>query len=90
MPYATQKNAISALMAVAGIVTHQAPAWARVAWPSAGELRAAIGAKNTKDDAHICIRCEYGYAVWQWDEHELDALTACVGWGRILASQDDA
>jgi hypothetical protein len=86
-------NAIAALMATTGIITRQAPPWARVAWPSAGELRAAIGARNRKADANRVI-CEWVFDNCQlsihndWDEHELDALTACVGWTRILEQQD--
>lgn len=85
-------NAIAALMATTGIITRQAPPWARVAWPSAGELRAAIGAKNTKSSAHteLCaLMAEYGgWLIDDWDEHELDALTACIGWTRILEANE--
>lgn len=54
-PFAVQKPAVAALMATVGVITRQAPPWARVAWPSAGELRAAIGARNTKAAAHEAI-----------------------------------
>lgn len=85
-------NAIAALMATVGVITRQAPPWARVAWPSSGELRAAIGAKNTKDSAHFEVRLLFANPELRmlegWDEHELDALVACIGWTRILAAQD--
>lgn len=86
-------NAIAALMSTVGVITRQAPPWARVAWPSSQELRAAIGAKNTKDEAHrrlIYLAVERGWKLVEWDEHELDALTACIGWTRILEQQDAA
>ncbi len=88
-------NAIAALMATVGVITRQAPPWARVAWPSAGELRAAIGARNTKTDAHDALH-RMGYQIasphyaGQWSEHELDALVACLGWTAILEAQDAA
>lgn len=89
-------NAIAALMATVGVITRQAPPWARVAWPSAGELRAAIGARNTKESAHAAIEQLMGRhwlhdaysAVYDWDEHELDALVACIGWTRILEANE--
>lgn len=87
-------NAIAALMATVGVITRQAPPWSRVAWPSSGELRAAIGSKNTKADAHTKLMFlpdatggTYGDTCWTWSEHELDALVACIGWTRILDSQ---
>lgn len=83
-------NAIAALMATVGVITRQAPPWARVAWPSSGELRAAIGARNTKDSAHGILYLWHAGQLDGWDEHELDALIACIGWTRILAAQDDA
>ena len=99
-PFGRSRAGVAALMAVAGVVTHSAPTWARVAWPSAGELRAAIGAKNNKQAAHdalleICAWNDHdtrlGWnAVADWNEHELDALVACIGWTRILAAQDAA
>lgn len=88
-------NAIAALMATTGVITRQAPPWARVAWPSAGELRAAIGAKNNKAHAHATLCRVYQPAIpnahellADWDEHELDALVACLGWTAILEQQD--
>lgn len=94
-PYAPQRTAIAALMATVGIITRQAPTWARVAWPSSGELRAAIGARNNKQDAHTRLWNAYPWTLGDfreirdgWDEHELDALVACIGWTRILAAQD--
>jgi hypothetical protein len=85
-------NAIAALMATTGIITRQAPPWARVAWPSSGELRAAIGARNTKQAAHEALLPLLlpHYLDTSWDEHELDALTACIGWTKILEAQDTA
>lgn len=87
-------NAIAALMATVGVITRQAPPWARVAWPSSGELRTAIGAKNTKDDAwnQLMHGINWPYDVYQdineWDEHECDALVACIGWTRILEANE--
>lgn len=91
-------NAVAALMATVGVITRQAPPWARVAWPSSGELRAAIGAKNTKAEAHafvhaaVCpIENDMGNCpIGDWDEHELDALVACLGWSKILEAQEAA
>jgi hypothetical protein len=97
MPFGQSRKSVSALMATVGAVTASVPGWARVAWPSSGELRAAIGAKNTKQSAHEMVSEVAGlhYYVgtetnWYWNEHELDALTACIGWTRILAQQDAA
>jgi hypothetical protein len=97
MPFGQSRTSIGALMAVVGIITSQAPPWARVAWPSSGELRQALGARNTKDSAHLAIRTHFHHGdttfhcdLDGWDEHELDALTACIGWTRILQAQDDA
>ena len=97
MPFGRSRASVAALMAVVGIVTKQAPPWARVAWPSAGELRAAIGARNTKASAHERIRNSYFICVHEphcllsgWNEHELDALVACMGWSAILKAQDAA
>lgn len=88
MPFGQSRKSVGALMATVGVVTKQTPGWARVAWPSSGELRQAIGAKNTKQDAHLMVRgaCypDHLVTVLDWDEHELDALVAAVGWTRIL------
>jgi hypothetical protein len=95
-PFAPQRRSIAALGAVVGIVTRQAPPWARVAWPSAGELRQAIGAKNTKASAHEAIRdllrdgSNHADQIPGWDEHELDALVACIGWTKILEANEAA
>lgn len=74
------------LMAVVGILTHQAPKWARVSWLKTHDLRTAIGAKNTKADAHRVIRHEHGWmpVLAAWNEHELDALVTCLGGTHIL------
>ena len=100
MPFTPQRTAIAALMATVGVITRQAPTWARVAWPSSGELRTAIGAKNTKDSAHAALRRQFELRSVQindpkqpwglagWDEHELDALVACLGWQKILEAQE--
>lgn len=95
MPFGQSRKSVAALMSVVGIVTRQAPPWARVAWPSSQELRAAIGARNNKTDAHNAIRWHMSDGVHQstvedWDEHELDALVACLGWTKILAQQEAA
>jgi hypothetical protein len=92
-PFGRSKDTCTTLGAILGIVTRQAPPWARVAWPSSGELRAAIGAKNTKLAAHWAvgeIMLVAGDGLTGWDEHELDALVACVGWTRVLQAQDAA
>lgn len=79
------------LMAVVGILTHQAPTWARVSWLKCSDLRTAIGAKNTKRDAHeaihmhVCPVHERDECILtDWDEHELDALVTCLGGTHIL------
>lgn len=96
-PYSVNRDTNAKLMAVLGAVTRQAPPWARVAWPSAGELRFAIGAaKNTKLDAHralhdlchVCPHSDDHCILLDWNEHELDSLVACIGWTRILEAQD--
>lgn len=86
-------KALPPLMAVTGIVTRQAPSWARVSWAKCGDLRRAIGAKDTKEWAHwtICgIYPRIGLHEDAWNEHELDALVTCVGWTRILERQETA
>lgn len=89
-----QNHAVTAkLAAVAGVITRQAPRWARVSWIDSRDLRSAIGAKNTKLDAHRALirGCDPALA-WlrHWNEHELDALVACVAWTRILDQQETA
>lgn len=88
MPFGQSRKSVAALMATVGVVTRQAPPWARVAWPSAGELRAAIGAKNNKASAHGILYLWYAGQLDGWDEHELDALVACLGWARIIEQQE--
>lgn len=92
MPFGQSRKSVGALMATVGVVTKQAPYWARVAWPSSGELRGAIGcARNTKLDAMLRIHELYP-ETWDtahpYDEHERDALVACLGWTRILEAQE--
>ena len=89
-PYSVNRQTNATLMAVVGAVTASAPRWARVAWPSSGELRAAIGAKNRKVDAHAALELNYGFDLAGFDEHECDALVAAVGWAAILQAQDAA
>lgn len=90
-PFGRSRLGAGSLMAVVGAITKSTPSYARVAWPSSGDLRAALGARNTKDDAvralheHVNPRDLPG-----WDEHELDALVTCLGWTLILNSQDAA
>lgn len=91
-------DGIPALWSTMGVVTRQVPTGIEVGWPEPRELRAAIGCKaNKKDAAHLRIRYEFrdrsdgtarGTFLDNWDEHELDALVACIGWTRILESQD--
>jgi hypothetical protein len=83
-------KALPPLMATVGIITRQAPPWARVSWIKAGDLRAAIGARNTKASARYAIGELYPDAMWEFDEHECDALVTCLGWSAILAAQEDA
>lgn len=87
-------KALAPLHQVLGIVTRQAPSWARVAHVSSGDLRRAIGAANTKASAHERIKngCVELPTMWNatWDEHSLDALVACIAWQRILGQQDAA
>lgn len=89
-------KALPPLMAVTGIVTRQAPSWARVSWAKCGDLRRAIGAKDTKADVVRALSdiAATDVARWlhvlQWNEHELDALVTCVGWTRILERQETA
>lgn len=92
-PFSNNRKTLAHLMAIVGAITRSAPMQARVAWPSSGELRAAIGAKNTKADAHDKLRRQMLVAyssrsyIDEWDEHELDALVACIGWTRVLEAQ---
>lgn len=93
-PFAAQRVAIAALMATVGVITKQAPTWARVAWPSSNELRKAIGAKNTKASAHDALLEAAWVMDWtevpDYDEHEKDALVAALGWANILSAQENA
>ena len=98
-PFTPQRGAIAALMATVGVVTHQAPRYARVSWVKTADLRNAIGAKNNKADAHIQLgvinyMSEFYWgaeaSLDDWSPDDLDALVACVGWSRILAKQDVA
>jgi hypothetical protein len=87
------------LMAVVGILTHQAPSWARVSWLKCDALRTAIGARNNKRDAHYRLdqifttvnverfrgrMPDIDMPLLGWDEHELDALVTCLGGTHIL------
>lgn len=89
-------KALAPLHQVLGIVTRQAPSWARVAHVSSGDLRKAIGAKNTKVDAHTKLQYHLSGGIvgvnpiGDWDEHELDSLVACIAWTRILGQQGAA
>lgn len=93
-PFGRGATTLIALGAVLGAITRQAPTWARVAWPSAGELRQAIGAPNHKYEAGLRIQTLHNLPHPSdpdaWNEHELDALVACSGWTAILATQDAA
>lgn len=91
MPWGPNQSTTRKLMAVMGAITCRVPADARVAWIDPGDLRRAIGAKNAKAD----VRAPLELAFWPgalatWNEHELDALCACVGWTRILEAQEAA
>lgn len=93
-PYTPQRNAIAALMATVGVVTHQAPRYARVSWVKTADLRAALGCKNTKAAAYEAIQAMtfgvWTHALMGWSADDIDALVACLGWQRILAKQDAA
>ena len=92
-PFGRSRTGLASMMAVVGAVTKSAPSYCRVAWISSGDLRQAIGAANTKASAHGRIGWLYPGSLngcFDWDEHELDALVACIGWTRILAAQDAA
>lgn len=92
-PFTPQRGAIAALMATVGVITHQAPSYCRVSWVKTADLRDAINAKNTKEHAHSRIKARFAYppgGVHDWSPDDLDALVACIGWGRILAAQEDA
>lgn len=87
-------DGIPALWSTMGVVTRQVPVGIEVGWPEPRELRAAIGAKNTKVDAKRALFLIGLAQAWndlpRYDEHELDALVACLGWTAILAAQEDA
>lgn len=97
-PFSINRNSNSSLMAVVGALTCRLDRSITVAWVSPGDLRAAVGAKNTKasaqDVVHRLICPQYpGQApdrcrLEGWSEHSLDALVACLGWTRILDQQD--
>lgn len=91
-PYSVNRQTNASLMAVVGAVTARVPSGTRVSWVSSQDLRAAIGAVNTKEAAHDAIRRLYSPHVRldQWDEHELDALVAMRGWENILNAQETA
>lgn len=83
-PYGRSSNL---LMAVVGVITNQAPTWARVSWLKSHDLRAAIGAKNSKPSAETMILTHARGMAWDlegWNEHELDALVTCLGGTHIL------
>jgi hypothetical protein len=95
-PYTPQRGAIAALMATVGIVTHQAPRYARVSWVKTADLRAAIGCRNTKQAAQEMILAHFEYLIGRgrpapvldWTDDDRDALVACIGWTRILEANE--
>lgn len=86
-PYSINRQTNASLMAVLGALTNRIDRMSRVAWMSAGDLRAAIGASNSKPAAHERIRDIHPLASG-WDEHALDALVACQAWTTILDLQE--
>lgn len=86
-PYSVNRQTNASLMAAVGALTCRIDSMARVAWVSSGDLRAAIGANNSKPSAHERIR-DLHSGIGDWDEHSLDALVAAAGWTAILALQD--
>jgi hypothetical protein len=83
----------AALMAVIGAITKSVPTMARVAWPSVREVRDAIESPYGKADSHERldeIARMKGWNIDEWDEHERDALIACVAWEIILNQQENA
>lgn len=86
-------NGVAALWSTVGVITRQAPHWARVSWPYSKDLRAAIGSVDIKGQAHLALSLlcvETGWDLSDWTPDELDALVTCVGWTRILEAQDAA
>jgi hypothetical protein len=95
MPWGPNQKTTRSLMAVMGAITCRMPLDVRVSWIDPSDLRRAIGAGNSKDAAHDRLRELYPQhdldgAKWsrRWDEHELDALVAAVGWTAILDGQE--
>lgn len=86
-PYSVNRQTNASLMAVLGALTTRVDRAARTAWVSSNDLRAAIGAANSKASAHARI-LELYPGVSQWNEHALDALVACHGWTTILGLQE--
>lgn len=86
-PYSINRQTNASLMAVLGALTNRIDRMSRVAWMTSGDLRAAIGARNNKADAHERIRDLHPLAS-SWDEHALDALVACQAWTTILDLQE--
>lgn len=80
-------NIISPLMAVVGAVTAGIPKEVPVHWVGVSQLRKAIGAKNTKEDAWVKLADVTNLDfTGDWEEHELDALVCAVA-GAILIEQ---
>lgn len=78
-------NIVSPLMAVVGAITAGIPKDVPVHWLRCNQLRAGIGAKNTKESAWESL----GQLIPldpEWDEHQKDALVCAVG-GAILIEQ---
>lgn len=96
MPWGVGVSTTRVLSAVVGAITSHLPLDVRVSWVNPGDLRRAIGAKDTKEAAHARVREMFprydfgGTEPWsrRWDEHELDALVAALGWTAILDGQE--
>lgn len=78
-------NIVSPLMAVVGAVTAGIPGDVPVHWLRCNQLRAGIGAKNTKESAWEALEKLIPMDP-EWDEHEKDALVCAVS-GAILIEQ---
>ena len=77
---------VSPLMAVVGAITAGIPKDIPVHWVGVSQLRAGMGAKNSKESAwqRVSDLTELDYS--EWDEHEKDALVAAIG-GALLIEQ---
>lgn len=78
-------NIVSPLMTVVGAITAGIPKEVPVHWLRCNQLRAGIGAKNSKESAWAALGLLIPLDP-EWDEHQKDALVCAVG-GAILIEQ---